>query len=79
MIAERFGYLPEEIRPETNLMKDLSADSLDFVEMVMQMEDHFGLSAPDEDVEGIRTVGDIIAYVKRRLGDDGACVGAKIL
>ena len=51
---------------ELNLLDDLGADSLDVVELVMAIEEEFGIEVPDEDVENIRTLGDIVAYLDKR-------------
>jgi len=54
----------EQITPETNIMDDLGADSLDVVELLMTIEETFGVSVPDEDVPGLKTIGDITAYIE---------------
>lgn len=56
-----------EITDETNFVEDLSADSLDGVEVVMELEEKFGLTIPDEDAEKIQTVGKAIDYAKTAL------------
>ena len=53
-----------DVAMDTNLMKDLSADSLDAVEIIMAIEDEFGIEIPDEDAENIQTVGDLVKYVE---------------
>jgi acyl carrier protein len=58
----------KEITPEAAFIDDLGADSLDVVEMVMAMEEAFDLEIPDEDVENITIVQDVIDYIKQRTG-----------
>jgi acyl carrier protein len=53
-----------EINPETSLMNDLEADSLDAVEIIMALEDEFGMEIPDEDAEDFKNIGDIVKYVE---------------
>ena len=68
IIAEKACVGPETITPQTHLTVDLNFDSLDKVEMVMNLEEHFETEIPDEDTDGIETVGQILAYVNKRLG-----------
>ena len=65
LIAEKLGKKKEQITLKTNLVEDLGADSLDVVELVMTFEDEFGVTLPDEDVAKMKTVGDIVAYIKK--------------
>lgn len=53
-----------EITTETSFKDDLGADSLDIFELVMSLEEEFGIEIPSEDLEGIQTVGDVIEYLK---------------
>lgn len=64
MIGEHLGVDAAELVPEANLLDDLGADSLDVVELAMALEEEFGLEVPDEDLENIRTVKDIIDYIQ---------------
>ncbi|MGE5544938.1 MAG: acyl carrier protein [Bacillota bacterium] len=57
----------EEINLESNLTDDLKADSLDIVEMLMQMEDKFGLHIPESAAENLKTVKDVVEYLEKRL------------
>ncbi len=57
---------------ESSFINDLGADSLDIVELVMEFEDAFDMSIPDEDAEKIQTVGDAVNYIKERKQKDGA-------
>jgi len=65
LVAEQLGVDLAEITPEASILDDLGADSLDVVELVMSLEDAFDIEVPDEDVEAMRTVGDIQQYVHR--------------
>ena len=67
IIVERLGVDNSSLVPEANLLDDLGADSLDVVELVMALEEEFNIEVPDEDVEGIRTIGDIVQYVGARI------------
>jgi len=65
IIKEQLGVGDSEIKPEAAFVEDLGADSLDLVELVMAMEEEFGIEIPDEDAEKIRTVADAISYVEK--------------
>ena len=64
IVAEQMGVDKSEITRETSFVNDLNADSLDTVELVMEFEDEFELSIPDEEAEKIQTVGQAIDYIK---------------
>jgi len=64
MLAEQLNVAPENIKPESNIVADLHADSLDIVEMLMSLEDNFGIQVPDEDANKLITVGEIVKYVE---------------
>ena len=64
ILAEALNVDPDEITMETLVMEDLQADSLDVVDMAMSLEDEFGVEIPDEDLEKIRSVGDIVRYLE---------------
>ena len=64
IIADKLSLDEDEVHLYSRLVQDLGADSLDSVELIMEMEKEFGLTIPDEDAEGIRTVGDIVTYVR---------------
>ena len=66
MLAEQLNCEESEIHPETNFKDDLGADSLDLFELVMSMEEEFGVEIPSEDLEKIATVGDVIDYLKAK-------------
>ena len=64
VIAEQLGVDEAEVNPEASFTEDLNADSLDLVELIMSLEEQFGLQISDEDAEKITTVGDAIQYIK---------------
>ena len=63
IIAEQLQAEPEAIKPETSLMKDLEADSLDAVEIIMEIESEFDIEIPDEEAEKFQSIDDIVKYV----------------
>ena len=65
-LAEQLGVEPQTITMDSDLLNDFDADSLDIVDMVMTLEDEFDMEIPDEDVENVRTVGDIVKYLEDR-------------
>lgn len=64
IIAEQLGVNEEEVTTEASFVDDLGADSLDTVELVMALEEEFGIEIPDEDAEKIATVNDALTYIK---------------
>lgn len=66
IVGSHLGVDAELLVPEANLLDDLGADSLDVVELVMALEEEFGIEVPDSDVENIRTIGDIVSYLGKR-------------
>ncbi len=68
VIAEQLDIDPETITPETNLYDDLGADSLDAVELVMSLEDEYGITIPDEVANDLVTVGKIAEYLEKVIG-----------
>jgi acyl carrier protein len=67
IIADQLGVEIEKLKEDASFVQDLGADSLDVVELVMAFEEEFGIEIPDEDAEKIRTVGDVINYLKERV------------
>ena len=63
IIIEQLGVEDKEITMETSLMKDLEADSLDAVEIIMALEDEFGIEIPDTEAENFKSIGDIVKYL----------------
>lgn len=70
LISEQFNVDEDSINLETSFRDDLNADSLDLVELVMAFEDEFGIEVEDEDMDSIKTVGDVTNYIRNILGDD---------
>jgi acyl carrier protein len=66
IIVEQLSVEESALVPEANLLDDLGADSLDVVELVMAIEEEFGIEIPDDDVENIRTIKDVVDYVVAR-------------
>ncbi|MCK9573800.1 MAG: acyl carrier protein [Candidatus Omnitrophica bacterium] len=66
IIAEQLGVKKEEIKGESSFIDDLGADSLDTVEVVMALEEEFGIEIPDEDAEKITTVGEAVKYIEAK-------------
>ena len=64
VICDKFVIDPDELDSETRFCEDLGADSLDAVELVMMVEEEFGIEIPDEDSEKIKTAGQLEAYLK---------------
>ena len=69
IVSEQMGVDKGEIAPETSFINDLNADSLDTVELVMEFEDEFDMSIPDEEAEKIQTVGAAIDYITQIMKD----------
>ena len=66
IIVEQLGVEESQVALDTHLMKDLEADSLDAVEIIMAIEDEFDLEVPDEAAEKFQSVGDIVKYVEEK-------------
>ncbi|MCX5812182.1 MAG: acyl carrier protein [Proteobacteria bacterium] len=69
MIVEQLGVNESEVVPEAKFIDDLGADSLDIVELIMALEDAYGIEIPDEDAEKMETVGDAIKYIEQRMAE----------
>ena len=67
IIAEQFEVAADSISADTNIVDDLGVDSLDVVELIMSVEDEFGLAIPDEDATELTTVGKIVEYIESKL------------
>ena len=66
IVAEQLSVKEGEVKPDSNFQNDLGADSLDTVELVMALEEAFDIEIPDEDAEGIATVGDAVKYIQEK-------------
>ena len=64
MISEQLNIDASTIREDSSFKDDLGVDSLDLYELVMAMEDEFGIEIPTEDLEGLQTVGDVVKYLQ---------------
>jgi len=68
IIAEQLGVSEEEVVPEASFIDDLNADSLEMVDLIISLEEEFGIQVSDEDAERIKTVKDALDYLNDRLG-----------
>ncbi len=68
IVSEQLGHPKEEITQESKFIDDLKADSLDIVELVMEFEDEFDVTIPDDDYDKIKTVGDVVGYITEKAG-----------
>ena len=66
IIVEQLGVNADQVTPEAKFIEDLSADSLDTVELVMALEEAFGQEIPDEEAEKLQSVGDVIKYIEEK-------------
>ena len=63
MLANQLNIPVEKIKEDSRLIEDLGADSLDMIEMLMSLEEEFGITVPDDKVEGLKTVENIVAFI----------------
>ena len=68
IIVEQLDVKPEDVSDSKTFQDDLGADSLAIVELVLALEEKFDVKIPDDEVDGIRTVGDAVSYIKTRMG-----------
>ena len=71
IIVDQLGVDKEKVKPEAEFIKDLGADSMDIVELVMAFEDNFSIQVPDQEEENIRTVQSAIDYIKAQKNPTG--------
>ena len=67
IISDKLGVSESEVTENANFVADLGADSLDVVELVMEIEKKFDINIPDQDAEGFKTVGDAVEYLSAKL------------
>jgi acyl carrier protein len=67
IISEQLGVPADEVTREASFIEDLGADSLDIVELVMALEEEYGIEISDEDAEKVRTVKDVVSYIEEHL------------
>ena len=67
IIMDKLGVDENKITPTAHFIEDLGADSLDTVELIMQFEEEFGIEIPDEDAEGLLSVGQAVEYIESKL------------
>ncbi|MFS0688130.1 acyl carrier protein [Sporosarcina sp. Marseille-Q4943] len=67
VVVDRLGVDESEVKPEASFKDDLGADSLDVVELVMELEDEFDMEISDDDAEKIGTVGDAVKYIEEKV------------
>lgn len=70
IVCNQLDVEKDKVKPEASFINDLGADSLDIVELVMELEEEFDMSIPDEHAENIRTVGEAIEYIKKNRGEE---------
>ena len=71
VVVDQLGVKDEEVKTSAKFVEDLGADSLDTVELVMTLEEAFGIEIPDEDAEKAKTVGDVVNYIDVKLKQEG--------
>lgn len=64
ILCEQLDLEEDDVTLESNIAEDLGGDSMDVVDLIMSIEDEFGIEVPDEEVENIKTVGDIVNYIE---------------
>ena len=67
ILVEQLGVAEERVTMEANIVEDLEADSLSVMQTIMELEEEFGLTVEDEDVNSLRTVGDIVKYCESKV------------
>ena len=72
IVSEQMGFEKEKLTMDTSFVGDLGSDSLDQVELMMQLEDEFGISIPEEATENVQTIGDVVRLISAELDKGGA-------
>lgn len=65
LIAEQLNISEDKVTPETRIVEDLGADSLDMVEMLMTLEEEFGIEVPDEEAANLKQVSDLVEFIEK--------------
>lgn len=66
IVAKQLSVKAEDIKNDSNIAEELGADSLDLVEILMSLEDEFGISIPDEAIPQIKTINDVVAFIEKK-------------
>ena len=66
-LADQLDVDPDKITPDSDIVEDFGADSLDVVDIITTLSDEFGVDIPDEEIENFHTVGDVVQYVEDRM------------
>ena len=66
-LADKLDIEAEKITPESDIINDFGADSLDVIDMITTLSDEFGVEIPDEEIENFHTVGDVVVYVEEHM------------
>ncbi len=69
LLAEQLNIDAKTVKPTSRIVEDLGADSLDMIEMLMSLEENFGISVPDDKVASLKTVNDIVAFIQAEKKD----------
>ncbi len=64
LVAEQLGISEEEVKPESNIIEDLGADSLDVIEMLMTLEEEYGITIPDDQINQVKTISQIVSLIE---------------
>lgn len=75
IVCEHLAVNKDEVKRETNFIEDIGADSLDIVELVMELEEEFDIQIPDDQAEKIKTVGEAIDFIDAKIKDKGGDAG----
>ncbi len=67
IIADQTGLSPDEIKPESNIIKDLGCDSLDIVEMLMTVEEKYNITVDDSEVADMATIADVVRFIEAKI------------
>lgn len=67
ILSEQFDVEEDSITPDTSIAEDLGADSLDVVDLLMSIEDEFEIEVPDEEIDNIKTVGELVKYIENNV------------